>query len=498
MTSKRFSRRDFLRASTLVTAGAFFGNCAACPALSILNPTETPTATRRPTKTPKPTATDAPRPEPTETPEPTATDTPAQSPTTPPSGRAEIRWFIGLGTGSRPEEVDPEIRFVASFNEEQDDIYLVAEIVDNEVAFDTLKVEIAAGDPPDIVGPVGVRGTNEFKGFFLDLTDHLDAYDMSDFSDGAIAGWIMPGQGLIGLAIGVHPSAIFINKDLFDKAGLDYPVAEYDAAGGWTMDAMTELALKLTVDRNDNDATSAAFDPENIVQFGFHHQWTAPRGWGTFFGAGNFVADDGETAQCPDHWREAFKWVYDGMWTDYTMPNLAYQDSDLLSGNPFGSGHVAMAHCHTWHTCCVPPEAAWDFCCVPSYDGKVTAKLHTDMVGVLASTKNPEAAAKAVYGIATAPELVKLWGAVPALKSMQGDYISTLSESYPSVGNWDTIVAGLNYVDVPNHEAYMPNFPRADTRIMAFQITMEGSSGADVDAEIDQLVTDLQVIFDAA
>jgi hypothetical protein len=44
----------------------------------------------------------------------------------------------------------------------------------------------------------------------------------------------------------------------------------------------------------------------------------------------------------------------------------------------------------------------------------------------------------------------------------------------------------------------MPNFPRADTRIMAFQITMEGSSGADVDAEIDQLVTDLQVIFDAA
>jgi multiple sugar transport system substrate-binding protein len=210
------------------------------------------------------------------------------------------------------------------------------------------------------------------------------------------------------------------------------------------------------------------------------------------------VADDGVTAQCPDHWREAFKWVYDGMWGNYTQPNLAYQYSDLLSGNPFGAGNVAMAHCHTWYTCCVPPEAAWDFGCVPSYNETVTAKLHTDMVGALGTTKNPEAAAKTVYEIATAPELIELWGAVPALKSMQWAYISTLSESHPSVENWETIIAGLNYVDVPNHEAYMPNFPRADDRVKTFQSEMEGTSGINVDAEIDQLVADLQAIFDAA
>jgi multiple sugar transport system substrate-binding protein len=497
MTNKRFSRRDFLRASTLVTAGAFFANCAACPALSMLNPTETPTATRRPTKTPKPTAADTPTPEPTKTPEPKATDTPTKSPTTPPSEPVEIRWFIGLGTGGRPEEIELEEAFIASFNEKQDDIYLVAEIVDNEVAYDTLKVKIAAGDPPDIVGPVGVRGTNEFKGFFLDLTGHLDAYDMSDFSDGAIAGWIMPSDGLIGLAIGVHPSALYINKDLFDKAGLDYPPATYAEAGGWTMDALTELALQLTVDRNGNDATSAAFEPENVVQFGFHHQWTDPRGWGTFFGAGNFVADDGVSAQCPDHWREAFKWVYDGMWTNYMQPNYAYQYSDLLGGNPFYSGNVAMAHCHTWYTCCVPVEATWDYACVPSYRETTTCKIHSDMVGVLATTKNKEAAVEATYEIATSPQLINLWAALPALVSLQNGYISELSARFPHVENWDTIVAGLNYVDVPNHEAYMPNFPRADDRVKAFQSEMEGTSGINVDAEIDQLVADLQAIFDA-
>ncbi len=458
MQTKKFSRREFLRLSALTAAGAALAGC--CP------PAE----------------------EPADQPTPAA---PAAEP-------VEVRWFIGLGTGSKPEEIDPEVEFVATLNDRQSDIYLVAEIVDNEVAFDTLKTQIAGGNSPDVVGPIGVRGSNEFAGSFLDLKGPLGSYDISDFSEGAITGWTVPGQGLIGLSIGVHPSAIYINKDLFDEAGLDYPVADYGAAGDWTMDAMSELALKLTVDGNGNDATSGDFDSENIVQYGYHHQWTDPRGWGSFFGAGNFVAEDGKTAQCPDHWRAAIKWVYDGMWKNYTMPNKAAIDGDLLSGNPFGSGNVAMAHCHTWYTCCVPAEAAWDYACVPSYNGKVTAKLHTDMVGVFASTKNPDAAVKAVYEIATAPELVKLWGAVPALKSMQTDYISILSENYPSVDNWDTIMAGLDYVEVPNHEADMPNFSQADDRVKALQSELESTAGLEVDAAIDTFVADMQAIFDAA
>ena len=457
MQTKKFSRREFLRLSALTAAGAALAGC--CP------PAE-------------------------EAVEPTTAAPGAET--------VDVRWFIGLGTGSKPAEIDPEIQFKDDFNGRQSDVFLTLDIVDNEVASDTLKTQIAGGNHPDIVGPVGVRGSNEFAGSFLNLDSYLGSYDMSDFSDGAIKGWTVPGQGLIGLSIGVHPSAIFINKDLFDEAGIDYPVADYGDAGDWTVEAMSELALKLTVDGNGNDATSGDFDPENIVQFGYHHQWTDPRGWGAFFGASNFVADDGKTAQCPDNWREAFKWVYDGEWVNYTMPNLDYQNSDLLSGNAFGSGHVAMAHCHTWYTCCVPTEAAWDFCCVPSYNGTVTAKLHTDMVGAFASTKNPEAAVKAVYGIATAPELVKLWAAVPALKSMQGDYISTLSESFPSVENWDTIMAGLNYVDVPNHEANMPNFSQADDRVKALQNEIETTEGLDVDAAIDTFVADMQAIFDAA
>jgi multiple sugar transport system substrate-binding protein len=478
MQTKRLNRRDFLRLSALTAAGAALAGCTCPPA----GPAEPAVVTVETEKEVEVKVTTPPE---------------VVEVTVPPEGPVDIRWFIGLGTGSKPEEIEPENRFVEYFNTVQSSIVLTPEIVDNEVAFDTLKTEIAAGNPPDLVGPVGVRGTNEFKGSFLDLRDYISAYDMSDFVEGAIKGWTMPDDGLIGLPIGVYPSALFVNYDLFDEAGLDYPPTDYADAGDWTVEAMTDLALQLTVDANGNDATSAAFDPENIVQFGFHHQWTDPRGWGSFFGGGNFVADDGETAQCPDHWREAFNWHYDNMWTTYCAPNGPYINSELLSGNPFGSGNVAMAHCHTWFTCCVP-TARWDFGCNPSYHGTTTCKLHTDMVGALAATRNKEAAVEAAYGIATSPQLIDLWGVLPALVSLQEGYISALSSRFPHVENWDTVLAGLNYVDVPNHEAYMPNFSQADDRVKAFQSELEGTGRIRVNAAIDTLVSDLQAIFDAA
>ena len=36
------------------------------------------------------------------------------------------------------------------------------EIVDNDQAFGVLNTQLAAGDAPDIVGPVGIRGRDDF------------------------------------------------------------------------------------------------------------------------------------------------------------------------------------------------------------------------------------------------------------------------------------------------------------------------------------------------
>jgi multiple sugar transport system substrate-binding protein len=457
--SQKLNRRDFLRISALTAAGAALAGCDGGEE------------------------------------EPTATTAPVVPPTAAP--RVPVRWFIGLGTGTQPEQVPEEQNWVVDYNLGQDAVNLTLEIVANDVAFDALKTQMAAGNAPDIIGPVGVRGRNEFTDVWLDLTSYLGAVDTSVFGEGALEAWNVPGEGQVGIPIAVYPSALFTKTNLFDEAGLPQPPQVYgDTYDGdaWTVEKMTEVAKLLTVDANGNDSTSAAFDPDNIVQFGFHHQWTDPRGWATLFGAGNFVADDGVTAQCPEHWRAAFNWMYDGMWNDIFMPNGPYQNSDIFAGgNPFGSGNVAMAHCHTWFSCCVPAED-WDFGCTPSYDGVVTSKLHTDMIGILGSTDVPEESVQVLYDIANNGTLIGIWGGMPPVTALQAGFFA----SWPEGVNWQTIVDGLAYADVPNHEAWMPNFAQADDRVKAFQSTLQDTADLDVDAAIDELVSDLQAIFDAA
>ena len=51
----------------------------------------------------------------------------------------------------------------------QKDVYISLEIYNNNVAANILKTQIAAGNAPDIIGPVGVEGLNLFRDQLLDL-----------------------------------------------------------------------------------------------------------------------------------------------------------------------------------------------------------------------------------------------------------------------------------------------------------------------------------------
>ena len=262
--------------------------------------------------------------------------------------KTQVRWFVGLGAGSDEGTFEPQNAFVEKFNASQDKIELVIEIVDNEVAYDTLATQIAAGNAPDIVGPVGIRGRDSFKGAWLDLQPLIDAnnYDLSDFDPALVEFYQVKEEGQLGIPFAIFPSFVIYNKDLFDEGGFPYPPAEYgapyvDENGDeleWNIETLTELAKKLTVDANGNDATVAEFDSENIVQFGWQNQWTDPRGVGTFFGAGSLVNDAGN-AQVPEHWVEAWKWTYDGWWKDWFIPNGPYGGADILQGPGVSFGY---------------------------------------------------------------------------------------------------------------------------------------------------------------
>jgi ABC-type glycerol-3-phosphate transport system substrate-binding protein len=81
----------------------------------------------------------------------------------------EVEWYVGLGAGGQPAQIEAQEAVVEAFNASHTDVQIKLTIVDNNVAYDTLGTLIAAGNSPDIVGPVGTDGSNAFSNSFLDL-----------------------------------------------------------------------------------------------------------------------------------------------------------------------------------------------------------------------------------------------------------------------------------------------------------------------------------------
>jgi multiple sugar transport system substrate-binding protein len=467
-------------------------------------PTEAPAATEAPKATEAAPAATA---EPTIPPSPTpvAVDTFDAAAA---GNRTVVKWYVGLGTGTDPKQLPVEKDIVDAFNKSQDKIYLSLQIVGNTVAYTTLATQIAAGNVPDILGPVGTAGRNGFSGQFLDMSDLIkkNNVDLSVYEPAVVKAYNYPGQGQIGLPFAVFPSYIYYNKDLFDEAGLPYPPQKfgekYDGKE-WNYDTLRDLAMKLTVDDKGNDATSKDFNPDKIVQFGYETQFgTDPRAWGTQFGADTFVAKDGK-AQIPANWEKAWQFFYDAMFKDHWLPTEAYRNSDQLGkGNTFNTGHVAMAYTHLWYTCCIDPPSKsgavknWDIAVVPSYNGKITAKLHADTFVIMKGTKHPDEAFQVYQYLINSKDLFTAYGAMPAIKSLQADFFKGLDEKFaPIKVNWQVVLDSLAYPDVPNHEEDLPNFLKAKQTITDFGTLLRSKSGLDIPAESKKLQDQLTGIF---
>ncbi len=422
-----------------------------------------------------------------------------------------ITWFIGLGAGGQPEQQEVQNQVMEEFNATHDDIKLEIIVSDFDVSRQTLSTLIASGDAPDIVGPVGVGGSNDYAGSFLDLQPIIDelGYDLSRWNPGLVEFYRDPVEGLTGLPFATYPSFIWYNRDLFDAAGIAYPPQAfgepYADGDEWNVDKLREIAMLLTLDANGNNATSPDFDPANIVQFGYAPQW-----WGddirsavtSPFGAGSFYDAETGKAVMPENWAEGIRWFYQAWHTDHFAPSYDYNQSDMLgAGNVFNSGKVAMAYSHLWYVCCVGDVPNWDMAVVPSYNGTYTSKLHADSFKILKYTEHPkEAFAVLDYLVAgdAMPKLLDVYGAAPSDEVFLQPFLDGLDERFPQGVNWDVAIESLSYPDNPNHESWLPAYTEAVTAIKNWTLNIWATPGLDIDAEMDALLATLQPIFDAA
>ena len=134
---------------------------------------------------------------------------------------------------------------------------------------------------------------------------------------------------------------------------------------------------------------------------------------------------------------------------------------------------------------------------MPSYQGVTTAKLHADTFGIMKATKHPNESFQVYKFLITNQDLLTVYGAMPAIKTMQPDFFGGLDEKFAPVKvNWQVAVDSLAYNDVPNHEEGLPNFLKARQATTDFQTLIDTTPGLDINAEALRLQSTLQGIYD--
>jgi multiple sugar transport system substrate-binding protein len=430
------------------------------------------------------------------------------------SGPVAIRWYCCLGTGEDPAQIKVEQAVADAFNASHPNIKLTFEPIPNQSARDTLATQLASGNGPDIVGPVGIGGAEAFHGQWLDLQPYIDKnkYDMSQFPASTVHLYNVGGEGQLGIPFAVYPSVLFYKAGLFKEAGLAEPPHEWGAkytmpdgsVVDWDYATATKVAKLLTVDKNGKDATDPSFDPQSIVQWGFEPQRDDLRQTGAYWKAGAFATGaDGKTAQVPAAWAEAWKWFYQGIWTDHIMmtgPQFVGKDTNP-NGYPFFTGNVAMSENYLWSTYGVADAGDdWNMAATPSYDGQTTAALNADTFRILKSSKHPdEAFTVLTYLLGDASnQLLQSYSGMPARVSDQDAFFKTAQEAFTQTIDWQVAKDGIAYADVPNFEGYMPAYNESLDLIITFGTKWQATPGLDMDTEIQDLQTQLQAIWDKA
>jgi multiple sugar transport system substrate-binding protein len=453
-----------------------------------------------------------------------AVATPSGPATVPPGGPVQVRWFCCLGGGDDESQQKTFADLIKTFNASHLNIKVVFDHTSYEGARQAFSVKLASGNPPDIVGPLGVGGASAFEGQWLDLQPYVDRnkIDLSAYDQGAVDLYKAGGQGLLGIPFAIYPSELYFQPDMFDEAKLEYPPVKYGdqykmpdgSMVDWNYDTVRQVALMLTLDKSGKNATEAGFDPTKIVQYGFEPQRDDLRTMGAaFFASARLLADDGKTAQIPDAWAAAWKWVYDGMWKDhFIMTDQVYRTPAFNGGGyAFNSGKVAMQENFLWDVCCVTEAGGnWNLAALPSYNGKVTAAMNADTFRITKNSKHPDEAFEFLNFLVTGAGKTPMLNAIsgfPALKSDQGGYFAQLEQQkddkgkliYPSAINWDVVTQAIQFADInPNSEAFMPNYNKSLDVLVKYLTRFTGTKGLNIDTELGKMKTELQAVFDKA
>jgi multiple sugar transport system substrate-binding protein len=323
---------------------------------------------------------------------------------------------------------------LARFNREHPNIQ-VFYVPDPENKVDQMNTDFAAGIAPDILS-----GCCDFfsdwanSGYLLDIR----AYVESDLTQSEIEDWAPSQYRALFSRSGIQYAlpmyhgalALYYNKDLFDKAGVDYPTER------WTHDDYLQAMRQLTV--RDGDQT---------IQWGsmFDVSWERIQihvnAWG-----GHFVnQEDGFSCDMASPASlAAMEWLRARIWDDHVMATFL-DVQNLSTSQAFIAQKVAMVEDGSWALKDILDKSNFRVGVAPIPAGPVrrATLASTDGYAIYANTRYPDEAWEFLkfltskdYGRAMArAHLLQ-----PARASLVVEWIDMVRAEYPQKA------AGMNLV----------------------------------------------------
>jgi multiple sugar transport system substrate-binding protein len=309
-----------------------------------------------------------------------------------------------------PEELTVWKQIVADFETANPNITVNVEVSDWDSYWSKLKTQLAAGTPPDVFAmDAPLYLDYQSRGVLLNLQPYLDKNPdmLKDVYPQTLSAY-KTADGYYGLPRDFQTIVLFYNKDMFDKAGLSYPTAD------WTWDDLRAAAKKLTLPADANGKK----------QYGFiFDQWDMEVGWSEAiwaYGGDIISADHKKTLIGETKARQAWQLLDDMVFVDKSVPDA--NEVGQYGGDLFQSGIAAMTPMGHW---AVPgyDTAGFKYGVAPMPKGPAGQATSVNSAGFVVSktSKNPDAAFAFVqYSLSKAGQtrLAALGFACPVLKTV--------------------------------------------------------------------------------
>ena len=348
-----------------------------------------------------------------------ATTAPAAAPTTAPaappadsgSKPASAPVEITFSMWGAPEELTVWKQIVTDFEAANPNIKVNVEVSDWDAYWDKLKTQLAAGTPPDVFAmDAPLYLDYQTRDVLLNIQPYIDKNPdmLKDVYPQTLEAY-KTADGYYGLPRDFQTIVLFYNKDMFDKAGVAYPTAD------WTWDDLRAAAKKLTLDTNGDG---------KIDQYGFvFDQWDMEPGWSEAlwsYGGDILSADHTKTLIGEPKARQAWQLLNDMVFVDKSTPDantIGQYGNDL-----FQAGVAAMTPLGHW---VVPGynTAGFKYDVTPMPKGPAGQATSVNSAGfvVAKASKNPDAAFAFIqFAISKDGQtrLAELGFACPVLKSV--------------------------------------------------------------------------------